>query len=88
MTGREVKTELRGFLIETSIYTVFIAGYLWAVNRFFADWLYRAFSQQRALYAVTALVLILIQGAMLEAVTRALAGWIMPKHTASGEKHR
>jgi hypothetical protein len=71
--GKHLKRrDVIAFLTEVLVYTVFVLVYYWLVLHFSGGWLKRLFDEHRIVYAVVALVLILIQGAMLEALTAGL----------------
>lgn len=58
------------------IYCALVAGYFFAVLHFLGDWLQDLFLHHRKSYAVLALLLIVMQGVVLEAVTRCLLAWL------------
>ena len=80
-----LKFELRAFLIEASAYSVLVVGYFYAVLRYLGDWLQHLFFAQRVTYAIVALLLIVVQGAVLEMLTRILIRWIKPRRRGSTE---
>jgi hypothetical protein len=57
------------FLIEVGVYAVFVFAYYFLVLHFLGSWLKGLFKQHRAVYAVTALALIIAQGVLLEFLT-------------------
>lgn len=64
------KRRLAGtFVAETAIYGVLVVIYFLLVLRFLGAWLKDIFDHQRALYAGTALLLMLGQGVVLELVS-------------------
>jgi hypothetical protein len=65
----DVRTLVRNFLIELVIYSVLIVVYFVVVLRWLAEPLARLFDSNLALYAVVALVLIVVQGVLLAWVT-------------------
>ena len=73
-----VKTSLKAYAIEITLYAALVVGYYWLVLHFLGDWIYRIFEQNRKLYAGVALGLILAQGFLLELLTRFLLGWLKP----------
>ena len=79
---REVKSSLISFCIELLIYAGLVVAYYFLVLHLLGDWLQRLFEQERKLYAVTALVLIICQGLILEVLTRLLLGFIKPRTEA------
>ena len=62
-------------LIEIVVYAVFILAYYFLVLHFLGNWLKGLFDQHRAVYAVTALALIIAQGVLLEMLT----GWLFTR---------
>jgi hypothetical protein len=54
------------------LYAALVTGYFLLALRFLNDWLKHLFDENRILYAVTALGLIVGQGALLEMLTTAL----------------
>jgi hypothetical protein len=69
-----VRTLVRNFLIELVIYGVLIVVYFLVVLRWLAEPLARLFDSNLALYAVVALVLIVVQGVVLAWVTSFIIG--------------
>jgi hypothetical protein len=65
----ETKRLIRNFAIEVLVYAVLVFGYFMLVLRFLGEPLARLFSRNLLLYAIVALLLIVIQGVVLEAVT-------------------
>jgi hypothetical protein len=63
---------LRVFAIELAIYAVLVAVYFFAVLHLLGDWLYHLETQHRVTYAVVALLLIVGQAVVLDAVTTLL----------------
>lgn len=62
------------FWLELVVYAALIVGYLYLVLRTLDRPLARMFENHRGEYAVVALVLILLQGAALEILTKVLVG--------------
>jgi hypothetical protein len=60
------------FLLELTLYGLFVALYLFLVFHFLGDWLKSIFTENRIVYAVVALLLILTQAAGLERLTTGL----------------
>jgi hypothetical protein len=60
---------IRNFAIELSIYAVLVAGYFYGVLRFLGEPLKRLYESNLVLFAVVALVLMITQAVILEAVT-------------------
>jgi hypothetical protein len=71
-----MKPEIKEFLshssIELLVYTVLVVGYFFLVLHLLGDWLDRLFLNDRAVYAVVALGLIVGQGVALELLTSTL----------------
>jgi hypothetical protein len=63
---------LRVFAIELAIYAVLVTVYFFAVLHLLGDWLYHLETQHRVTYAVVALLLIVGQAIVLDAVTTLL----------------
>jgi hypothetical protein len=63
---------LRIFAIELAIYAGVVTAYFFLVLHLLGDWLYRLDTQHRVLYAVVALLLIIGQAVVLDALTTAL----------------
>lgn len=74
MEKSSVRTLVRNFLIELVIYGVLIVVYFLVVLRWLAEPLARLFDSNLALYAVVALVLIVVQGVVLAWVTSFIIG--------------
>jgi hypothetical protein len=64
------------FALELAVYGVFVFAYFFLVLRFLGGWLKHSFDQNRVVYAVVAMVLIVLQGAVLETLTTRLLKWI------------
>lgn len=60
---------LKTFLIELLIYAVFAVGYVIAVVHLLDVWLKHLYDDDRFLYAVVALALIISQGVLLQLLT-------------------
>ena len=80
--NREVKNSLISFCIELLIYAGLVVAYYFLVLHLLGDWLQRLFEHERKLYAVTALILIICQGLILEVLTRLLLAFTKPKTEA------
>jgi len=63
---------MRAFTIELAIYAVLVTVYFFLVLNLLGNWLYRLDTQHRILYAVVALLLIIGQAVVLDALTRVL----------------
>lgn len=69
------------FALELLIYAVFVIGYFLLVLRFVGDWIAGLHAQRPVAYAFVALGLILVQGVVLESVTRTLMRLISQRRT-------
>ena len=69
---RDIKNELKSFLPELLVYGVLVTAYCLLVLRYLGNWLAGLFHHQRVLYGVVALTLIVVQGFVLEQLTRSL----------------
>ena len=63
---------LRVFAIELAIYAVLVTAYFFLVLHLLGNWLYRLDMHHRILYAVVALLLIVGQAVVLDALTTVL----------------
>jgi len=68
-----VRRTLRAFALELVIYAALITGYFFAVLHFLGGWLVLIKTRHIRVYAVVAILLILGQAVVLEAVTT----WLM-----------
>jgi hypothetical protein len=68
----QVKRTLRAFMIELVIYGALVTGYFFAVLHYLGGWLVRLETQHIRVYAVVAILLIIGQAVVLEAVTTGL----------------
>jgi hypothetical protein len=75
----ELRTSLKQYLMEFFVYALLIAAYYLLVLHFLGDSLKQLYHDNRRLYAVLALALIVGQGLLLEALTRLLLKWIQPR---------
>jgi cytochrome c biogenesis protein CcdA len=75
----EMKNSLRSFLIELLVYAVLVFAYFLLVLKYLGHWLFHLFHDERKTYAWVALGLIVVQGVVLEALTRLLLGIIKPR---------
>ncbi len=76
---REVEKSLKSFFLELIVYAALVTVYFFAVLHFLGDWLYRLFEDDRRIYAIVALCLIVGQGFLLELLTRSLLTLIKPR---------
>ena len=75
MTSRsktEARKTLRAFALEIVIYAALVTGYFFAVLHFLGGWLVQLETQHIRVYAVVAILLIIGQAVVLEAVTTGL----------------
>ena len=63
---------VRSFVIELLCYAALVFGYFFLVLHFLGDWLKHIFDDDKRLYAIVALALMIGQGVVLEMVTTAL----------------
>ena len=69
---KESARSLRVFATELAIYAVLVTVYFFLVLHVLGNWLYRLDTQHRILYAVVALLLIIGQAVVLDALTTVL----------------
>jgi hypothetical protein len=69
---KESVKSLRVFAIELAIYAVLVTAYFFLVLDLLGNWLYRLDAQHRILYAVIAILLVVGQAVVLDALTRLL----------------
>ena len=67
------KPSFQPFLVELAVYAVFVSVYFLGFLHFLGGWLGNLFEQERNLYAVVTIVLIIVQAVGLEF----LASWIL-----------
>jgi hypothetical protein len=65
----EARGALRAFLIELVVYAVLVVGYFFLVLTLLGGWLNDLASHHRYVYAITAILLIVAQAILLEALT-------------------
>ncbi len=63
------KILLRNFLIELIIYALLLIVYFWGALRFLGEPLNRIFHLNPLVYAIATLILIVVQGVLLEWIT-------------------
>jgi len=69
----KIKSAMPGsFLSRLTVYAFFVAGYSFLILNFLGAWLKQIFDENKTIYAILALTLILVQGVFLEIVTSAL----------------
>ena len=69
---KESEKSLRAFAAELAIYAVLVTAYFFLVLHLLGNWLYQLDMQHRVLYAVVALLLIVGQAIVLDALTALL----------------
>jgi len=69
---KESEKSLRAFAAELAIYAVLVTAYFFLVLHLLGNWLYQLDMQHRILYAVVALLLIVGQAIVLDALTTLL----------------
>lgn len=74
MKSSDIRRLIRNFAIEVLVYAALVLAYFLLVLRFLGQPLARLFSNSLLLYAIVALVLIVVQGVVLEAVTSFIMG--------------
>jgi hypothetical protein len=79
MATKKPEDSLRSFLIEIAIYAVLVVGYLFLVMSFLNRPLKTLFDNHKPVYAVLALLIIVIQGVILESLTTLLVKLIAPR---------
>ncbi len=65
--------------MEIALYACFVSAYFFLVLHFLGNWVKHVFDENKALYAILALTLILVQGILLEMLTTALLKLIQRK---------
>ena len=69
---KETTKTLRAFLIELAIYAVLVIAYFFLVLHFLGEWLHQLETGHRYTYAGVAILLIIGQAVVLEALTTLL----------------
>ena len=77
--NQELKSSLKSFVVELVVYGCLVVGYFFLVLKFLGDWLHYIYKHDRTSYACIALGLIIIQGVVLEVLTRVLLNFIKPR---------
>ncbi|HEY0456466.1 MAG TPA: hypothetical protein VGE41_08825 [Verrucomicrobiae bacterium] len=70
--GVKEKGPLISFAIELAVYAVIVFIYFFLVLHYLGDWIAHLYRDERKLYAIVALLLIVGQGIVLEMLTSAL----------------
>ncbi len=68
----EIGRTLRAFVVELLVYAVLVTAYFFAVLHFLGGWLMRLATEHIHTYAIVAILLIIGQAVVLEAVTTGL----------------
>lgn len=76
---KETRRSLRSSFVELLVYAAAVFLYVYFALHVLDNWLVRLFKEHRDAYAATALLLILGQGIVLEALSRSLMSFIKPK---------
>lgn len=71
-----LKILLRNFLVELVIYSLLVLAYFYFILRYLEDYLTELFSRNLVIYGIIGLILIVLQGALLDAVTSILLNQI------------
>ncbi len=58
--------------MELAVYAVFVLAYFFLVLHFLGGWIKQIYDQNKTLYGIVALVLIIVQGVALETLTTGL----------------
>jgi uncharacterized membrane protein YcjF (UPF0283 family) len=66
---QDTRKVIRNFAIELIVYGTLVVVYFLVVLQTIGDWLYDLYENNLAVYAIAALVLIVVQGVFLEMVT-------------------
>jgi hypothetical protein len=66
---KEARATLQAFLIELAVYAALVVTYFFLVLHLLGGWLHDLSSHHRYVYALTAILLIIVQAVFLEAVT-------------------
>lgn len=74
MSNPRLRALVRNFAIEVLIYAALVVGYFVLILRLLGEPLKKLFMGNLTLYAVAALALIVVQGAVLELLTSFLVG--------------
>lgn len=66
---KEASRTLRAFLVELVVYAALVVGYFFLVLHLLGSWLNDLSAHHRYVYAITAILLIIVQAVFFEAVT-------------------
>ena len=69
LSNKDLPKLIRKFLIEMVVYGILLVIYFFAILRYLGEYLTRLYNDSLVIYAILALVLIVIQGVLLEALT-------------------
>ncbi len=75
----EKKRFVRSFLVELVVYAILVVGYFYLVLHFLGGWIKTVYDEDKTLYAIVALALMIGQGVVLEMVTSGLLKFIRSK---------
>ncbi|MDB6066525.1 MAG: hypothetical protein JWR26_2733 [Pedosphaera sp.] len=76
---KELRSVFKSFSIELPVYAVLVVVYFFLVLHYLGNWLFHLFRDERHIYAVVSLALIVGQGIVLEILTSALLRLIRRK---------
>ena len=77
--SKRTEGSIKSFLLEIAVYSGLVFGYFFLVLHFLNDWLKEIFDRSKGTYAVVALLLIIVQGIVLETITTFLLKIIGPR---------
>jgi hypothetical protein len=76
---KEHDQSIKSFLLELTIYSILVVGYLFLVTHFLTHPIKTLFDHNKVYYAFIALLLIIFQGVVLETLTTLLLKLVGPK---------
>ncbi|HSJ56067.1 MAG TPA: hypothetical protein VLC95_02740 [Anaerolineae bacterium] len=76
MRNHNLKLLIRNFAIEMVVYSVLLVAYFYLALRFLGEPLKQMYETRMVVYAILALVLIVAQAVMLEALTSMIVRWL------------
>jgi hypothetical protein len=76
---KENDQSIKSFLVELGVYSALVVGYLFLVTHFLSHPIKTLFDQNKVYYAFIALLLIIVQGVVLETLTTLLLKLLGPK---------
>jgi hypothetical protein len=74
--NHNLKLLIRNFAIEMVVYSVLLVAYFYLALRFLGEPLKQMYETRMVVYAILALVLIVAQAVMLEALTSVIVRWL------------